>query len=127
MTASTLSGMALDDTPAEYFEEPFETWTGKLPALVIASILQYRLAPTASGDWPQHSVVGTGRISSMRLCCSWISVRKWRTWSEGLLVLFLLMSIWGILNHCLKQNAGQYCLIIPNIWGRWPNMQRCES
>lgn len=39
MTASTLSGMALEDIPAEYFNEPFETWMGKLPALVLASTL----------------------------------------------------------------------------------------
>ena len=37
MTESTLSGVALEDIPAEYFKEPFETWTGKLPALVLAS------------------------------------------------------------------------------------------
>jgi hypothetical protein len=27
--------MALADIPAEYFYEPFETWTGKLPVLVL--------------------------------------------------------------------------------------------
>ncbi len=35
MTVSTWSGMALADIPAEYFDEPFETWTGKLPVLVL--------------------------------------------------------------------------------------------
>ncbi|ELY4694790.1 hypothetical protein SM024_004389 [Salmonella enterica] len=57
MTASTLSGMALEDIPAEYFNEPFETWMGKLPALVLASTLtvpvslhvQWRLASASCG------------------------------------------------------------------------------
>ncbi|ECH7141046.1 hypothetical protein FP641_15080 [Salmonella enterica] len=57
MTVSTLSGMALADIPAEYFDEPFETWTGKLPALVLASTRtvpvstnsQWRLASTSCG------------------------------------------------------------------------------
>lgn len=37
MTVSTWDGMALADIPAEYFDEPFERWTGKLPVLVLAS------------------------------------------------------------------------------------------
>ncbi|EBM3646643.1 hypothetical protein DXW22_15125 [Salmonella enterica] len=49
--------MALADIPAEYFDEPFETWTGKLPALVLASIrtvpvslhVQWRLASASCG------------------------------------------------------------------------------
>ncbi|EBC2122381.1 hypothetical protein VYS61_004630 [Salmonella enterica] len=57
MTVSTWDGMALADIPAEYFDEPFETWTGKLPALVLASIrtvpvslhVQWRLASASCG------------------------------------------------------------------------------
>ncbi|EDV8900934.1 hypothetical protein BGD62_003551 [Salmonella enterica] len=57
MTVSTWDGMALSDIPAEYFDEPFETWTGKLPALVLASIrtvpvslhVQWRLASASCG------------------------------------------------------------------------------
>ncbi|ECG6700191.1 hypothetical protein E2Z84_00970 [Salmonella enterica subsp. enterica serovar Kisangani] len=49
MTVSKWDGMALADIPAEYFEEPFETWTGKLPALVLASI---RTVPVSThGQW----------------------------------------------------------------------------
>lgn len=50
MTVSTLSGMALADIPAEYFDEPFETWTGKLPALVLAS--------TRTGQYQQSVEAG---------------------------------------------------------------------
>ncbi|EBE9837599.1 hypothetical protein AA449_26060 [Salmonella enterica subsp. enterica serovar Newport] len=57
MTVSTWSGMAIADIPAEYFNEPFETWTGKLPALVLASTRtvpvsansQWRLASASCG------------------------------------------------------------------------------
>ncbi|EAO5055875.1 hypothetical protein FZH48_25520 [Salmonella enterica] len=49
MSVSSMSGMALADIPAEYFEEPFETWTGKMPALVLASI---RTVPVSThGQW----------------------------------------------------------------------------
>lgn len=47
MTVSTWGGMALADVPAEYFEEPFETWTGKLPALFLAST---RTVPVSTHD-----------------------------------------------------------------------------
>ncbi|EBN6656562.1 hypothetical protein DXM49_23405 [Salmonella enterica] len=41
--------MAIADIPAEYFDEPFETWTGKLPALVLAS---HRTVPVSpQGQW----------------------------------------------------------------------------
>ncbi|WP_239043189.1 hypothetical protein [Citrobacter freundii] len=41
--------MALADVPTEYFDEPFETWTGKLPALVLAST---RTVPVSThGQW----------------------------------------------------------------------------
>ncbi|EAY2078478.1 hypothetical protein C1C24_21930 [Salmonella enterica subsp. enterica serovar Newport] len=57
MTVSSWDGMALADIPAEYFEEPFETWTGKLPALVLVSTRtvpvspnrQWRLASASCG------------------------------------------------------------------------------
>ncbi|EJS8562301.1 hypothetical protein NWI70_004253 [Salmonella enterica] len=49
MTVSTWSGMALADIPAEYFDEPFETWTGKLPALVLASTRTVPVSP--HGQW----------------------------------------------------------------------------
>ncbi|ECW3621173.1 hypothetical protein F3Z39_23285 [Salmonella enterica] len=45
MTVSTWDGMALAEIPAEYFEEPFETWTGKLPALVLASTRTVPVSP----------------------------------------------------------------------------------
>lgn len=49
MTVSTWSGMAIADIPAEYFDEPLETWTGKLPALVLAS---HRTVPVSpQGQW----------------------------------------------------------------------------
>ncbi|MDJ8697346.1 hypothetical protein LD915_20930 [Salmonella enterica] len=41
--------MALADIPAEYFDEPFETWTGKLPALVLASTRTVPVSP--HGQW----------------------------------------------------------------------------
>lgn len=47
MSVSSMSGMALADIPAEYFEEPFETWKGKLPALVLAST---RTVPVSTHD-----------------------------------------------------------------------------
>lgn len=49
MTVSTWSGMAIADIPAEYFDEPFETWTGKLPALVLASTRTVPVSP--HGQW----------------------------------------------------------------------------
>lgn len=49
MTVLTWSGMALADIPAEYFGEPFETWTGKLPALVLASTRKVPVSP--HGQW----------------------------------------------------------------------------
>ncbi|ECG1392323.1 TPA_asm: hypothetical protein GNB58_004938 [Salmonella enterica subsp. houtenae serovar 45:g,z51:-] len=49
MTVSIWSGMALADIPAEYFDEPFETWTGKLPALVLASTRTVPVSP--HGQW----------------------------------------------------------------------------
>lgn len=49
MTVSTWDGMVLADIPAKYFDEPFETWTGKLPALVLAST---RPVPVSThGQW----------------------------------------------------------------------------
>ncbi|EBU7462329.1 hypothetical protein DK079_11810 [Salmonella enterica subsp. enterica serovar Typhimurium] len=41
--------MAIADIPAEYFDEPFETWTGKLPALVLASTRTVPVSP--HGQW----------------------------------------------------------------------------
>ncbi|ENQ7386067.1 hypothetical protein ACEQD0_004641 [Salmonella enterica] len=41
--------MAIADIPAEYFDEPFETWTGKLPALVLASTCTVPVSP--HGQW----------------------------------------------------------------------------
>ncbi|MII49700.1 hypothetical protein AIG44_23165 [Salmonella enterica subsp. enterica serovar Bredeney] len=41
--------MALADIPAEYFDESFETWTGKLPALVLASTRTVPVSP--HGQW----------------------------------------------------------------------------
>ncbi|EHF1242571.1 hypothetical protein J0X57_004392 [Salmonella enterica] len=41
--------MAIADIPAEYFDEPFETWTGKLPALVLASTCSVPVSP--HGQW----------------------------------------------------------------------------
>ncbi|ECF0564605.1 TPA: hypothetical protein ACV5T7_003561 [Salmonella enterica] len=49
MTVSTWRGMAIADIPAEYFDEPFETWTGKLPALVLASTRTVPVSP--HGQW----------------------------------------------------------------------------
>lgn len=49
MSVSSMSGMALAEIPAEYFDQPFETWTGKLPALVLAST---RTVPVSThGQW----------------------------------------------------------------------------
>lgn len=41
--------MALADIPAEYFDEPFETWTGKLLALALASTRTVPVSP--HGQW----------------------------------------------------------------------------
>ncbi|MIY24027.1 hypothetical protein CC662_24345 [Salmonella enterica subsp. enterica] len=41
--------MGIADIPAEYFDEPFETWTGKLPALVLASTCTVPISP--HGQW----------------------------------------------------------------------------
>ncbi|EBC0149166.1 hypothetical protein KG136_002700 [Salmonella enterica subsp. enterica serovar Braenderup] len=41
--------MAIADIPAEYFDEPFETWKGKLPALVLASTRTVPVSP--HGQW----------------------------------------------------------------------------
>ncbi|EAB2296901.1 hypothetical protein EOI67_22670 [Salmonella enterica] len=41
--------MGIADIPAEYFDEPFETWTGKLPALVLASTCTVPVSP--HGQW----------------------------------------------------------------------------
>ncbi|HAD6674473.1 TPA_asm: hypothetical protein G1X19_11090 [Salmonella enterica subsp. enterica serovar Typhimurium str. SL1344] len=41
--------MAIADIPAEYFDEPFETWTGKLPALFLASTRTVPVSP--HGQW----------------------------------------------------------------------------
>ncbi|EEX1006221.1 hypothetical protein D3981_004201 [Escherichia coli] len=57
MIEERFHGKALSDIPPEYFDEPFETWTGKLPALVIASTCtvpvninsKWRLASTFYG------------------------------------------------------------------------------
>lgn len=49
MTVSTWSGMAIADIPAEYFDEPFETWTRKLPILVLASTRTVPVSP--HGQW----------------------------------------------------------------------------
>lgn len=49
MSVSTMSGMALADIPVKFFDEPFETWTDKLPALVLAST---RTVPVSThGQW----------------------------------------------------------------------------
>ncbi|EMZ3473645.1 TPA: hypothetical protein ACTDLJ_004412 [Salmonella enterica subsp. enterica serovar Newport] len=46
--------MVLADIPAEYFDEPFETWTGKLPALMLASTRTVPVSP--HGQWRLVSV-----------------------------------------------------------------------
>ena len=108
MTVSTWSGMAIADIPAEYFDEPFETWTGKLPALVLASTRTVPVSP--HGQWRLASASCGGHREDIfpAAVCSWISVRIWLTWSEGSPVLLLLMSIWGTLSHCQTKNAGLY-------------------
>lgn len=57
MIKSEYRGKLLSDIPDEDFEEPFETWSGKLPALILASTrtvpissnCQWRLASTSCG------------------------------------------------------------------------------
>ncbi|HAG3379192.1 TPA: hypothetical protein G8Z63_004836, partial [Salmonella enterica] len=63
MIKSEYLGNLLSDIPDEDFEEPFETWSGQLPALVLASTrvvpnranCQWRLASTSCGGHRKYT------------------------------------------------------------------------
>lgn len=53
--------------PAEYFKEPFETWTGKLQVPVLASTRTVPVSTNTNirGGWPQRPMADTGKIFSV--------------------------------------------------------------
>lgn len=98
MTVSTWSGMALADIPAEYFDEPFETWTGKLPALVLASTRTVPVSP--HGQW--------------RLAYASCGGHREDIFQAAVLQLDICQEMADV----VRGIAGSYCLIIPGIWER---------
>lgn len=118
MTVSTWSGMAIADIPAEYFDEPFETWTGKLPALVLASTRtvpvsphgQWRLASASCGGHRED--IFQAAVLQLDICQEMADVVR------GIAGSAFTDEYLGYFESLPEADAGSYCLIIPGIWER---------